>query len=142
LLELVFCVGLVRENFTRGGVHEQERPAKRFPPKCARVLIAERPSFSDVASNFVNLRAALLDGRDTSGEKCDSQEKVRKNPALHSFPRTALRPGFVSWTSADFSSKPNDGLVKLSFAREGASNEENMDFRYRSNGGICFDSIG
>ena len=74
LLELVFGVGLVREDFTRGGIHEQERPAKRFSPKCARVLFAERPCFSDVASNLVNLRAALLVRSDTSGEKCDPKE--------------------------------------------------------------------
>ena len=33
-------------------------------------------------------------------------------------------------------------IDKLDLAREGASHEKNMDFGYRGDGGVCFDSIG
>jgi len=74
LLELMFRVGLIREDFTRPGINEQQRSAERFSPKRPRIPVAECPGFSEVPNGFVDLSAALLVGRDAMGHKSDSQK--------------------------------------------------------------------
>lgn len=39
-------------------------------------MVIECPGFSEVAGSFVDLRAALLFGRDAMGHKSDSQQEA------------------------------------------------------------------